>query len=206
MRTVYRYHTARRRGAKRHHALPVRAGAGQIKLAEHDFINFSPTFLSLCMVVARDVPIGSPLLTCAEPPSLVRTLMPRLVASHDGVQEEGLPVFLTGLHPFYPLRRCCCPLCGWRRRRYCVRVVSGPARCLHTCWRMYPAHHWPQSQLRAVPRGEPIELGHMYNIIVTADDGTVSCYCKEYGYRALVSAQAHLSHAVEVCDTDGGAS
>ena len=77
----------------------------QIKLAEHDFINFSPTFLSQCMVVARDVPMGSPLLMCAEPPSLVRTLVPHLVASHDSVWEEGLPVFLTGLHPFYPLRQ-----------------------------------------------------------------------------------------------------
>ena len=45
---------------------------------------------------------------------------------------------------------------------------------------------------------DTIELGHTYNIVVTADDGTVSRYCKVYGYRALVSAQAHLSHAVEV--------
>ena len=48
---------------------------------------------------------GSPLLTCDEPHRLVRMLVPRLVASHDSVREEGLPVFLTGLHPFYPLRQ-----------------------------------------------------------------------------------------------------
>ena len=109
---------------------------------------------------------------------------------------------MTSCKPSF--ERCCCPLCGWRRRRYCVRVVSGPARCLHTCWRTYPAHRWPQSQLRAVLRGEPIELGHTYNIVVTADDGTVSRYCKEYGYCALVSARAHLSHAVEVYVTPMG--
>ena len=57
------------------------------------------------MVVVRDVPMGSPLLTCTEPPSLVRMLVPCLVASYDGVREEGLPVFLMGLHPFYPLRQ-----------------------------------------------------------------------------------------------------
>ena len=84
---------------------PCEVVQAQIKLAEHDFINFSPTFLSQCMVMAMDVPIGSPLLTCVEPPSLVWTLVPHLVASHDGVREEGLPVFLTGLHPFYPLRQ-----------------------------------------------------------------------------------------------------
>ena len=53
---------------------------------------------------------------------------------------------------------------------------------------------------------DAIELGHTYNIVVTADDGTVSSYCKEYGYRALISARAHLSRAVEVyvIPTGGG--
>ena len=36
------------------------------------------------MVAARDVPMGSQLLTCAEPPSLVRMLVLHLVADHDG--------------------------------------------------------------------------------------------------------------------------
>ena len=64
--------------------------------------------------------------------------------------------------------------------------------------------HIAGHNLNFVPRGEPIELGHTYNIVVTADDGTVSRYCKEYGYRALVSARAHLSHAVEVYVTPMG--
>ena len=51
---------------------------------------------------------------------------------------------------------------------------------------------------------DTIELGHTYNIVVTADDGMVSRYCKEYSYRALVSARAHLSRAVEVYVTPTG--
>ena len=39
---------------------PCEVVQAQIKLAEHVFINFSPTFLSQCMVVARDVPMGNP--------------------------------------------------------------------------------------------------------------------------------------------------
>ena len=41
-------------------------------------------------------------------------------------------------------------------------------------------------------------------IIDTADDGMVSSYGKEYSYRALVSARAHLSRAVEVYVTPTG--
>ena len=100
--TVHRYHTVRRRGARGTTPYPCEVVQAQIMLAKHDFINFSLTFLSQCMVVARDVPMGSPLLTCAESPSLVWTLVLRLVASHNSVREDGLPVFLADLYPFYP--------------------------------------------------------------------------------------------------------
>ena len=54
---------------------------------------------------------------------------------------------------------------------------------------------------------DTIELGHMYNIVVTADDGTVSRYCEEYGYRALVSATGPpVPCSRGLYDTDGGAS
>ena len=189
---------------------PCEVVQAQIKLAEHDFINFSPTFLSQCMVMARDVPMGSPLLMCAEPPSLVRTLVPRLVASHDGVREEGLPMFLTGLHPFYPLRQQCAVAA--------VHYVDGDGGVLVCEW--FPGlhdactraavctQHIAGHNLHFVPFREAnhyaIELGHTYNIVVTADDGTVSHYCTEYGYRTLVSARAHLSRAVEVYVTPTG--
>ena len=137
---------------------PCEVVQAQIKLAEYDFINFLPTFLSQCMVVARDVPMGSPLLTCAEPPSLVRTLMPRLVASHDGVREEGLSVFLTGLHPSIPSVSNVQLLLSmtWMATE-AFSCASGFRACMMPArgWRMYPAHRWPQSQLCVVLRGEP---------------------------------------------------
>ena len=154
--------------------------------------------------------LGNPLLMCTEPPSLVWMLVPHLVASHDGVREEGLPVFLTGLHPFYPLRQ--------KLAVAAVHYVDGDRGLLVCEW--FPGLHdactraGVQTQhiaghnLNYVPfreaNHEAIELGHTYNIIITADDGTVSRYCKEYGYHALVSAQAHLSRAVKVYVTPTG--
>ena len=130
---------------------PCEVVQAQIKLAEHDFINFSPTFLSQCMVVVRDVPMGSPLLTCAEP-SLVRTLVPRLVANHDGMQEEGLPVFLTGLHSFYPLRQ--------QRAVAAVHYVDGDGGVLVCEW--FPGLH--DSRTRAGVRTQHI-CGHNLNFV-----------------------------------------
>ena len=51
---------------------------------------------------------------------------------------------------------------------------------------------------------DTIELGHMYSFVFIADDRTVSRYCKEYGYCALVSARAHLLCAVDVNVTSTG--
>ena len=151
--------------------------------------------------------MGSPLLMCAKQPNLVWTLVPHLVASHDGVREECLPVFLTGL---LSLRQ--------QRAVAAVHRVDGDGGLLMYKW--FPGLHdacmciGVQTQhmaghiLSFVPFREAnqdaIELGHTYNIVITADDRTVSCYCKEYGYRALVLARAHLSRAVDVYVTPMG--
>ena len=121
-------------------------------LAKHDFINFSLTFLSQCMVVARDVPMGSPLLTCAESPSLVRTLVPHLVASHDSVREDGLPVFLADLYPFYPLRQ--------QRAVAAVHYVDGNGGFLVCEW--FPGPHYACT--RAGTRTHHI-AGHNLNFV-----------------------------------------
>ena len=104
------------------------------------------------MVVARDVPMGSPLPTCAESPSLVRTLVPRLVASHDGVREEGLPVFLTGLHPFYPLRQ--------QRAVAAVHYVDGDGGVLMCEW--FPGLQDACTQLVYVPSTSLATISTLY--------------------------------------------
>ena len=89
-------------------------------------------------------------------------------------------MFLMGLHPFYPLRQ--------QRAVAAVHYVDGDGG-VHVCEWFLGLHdacmrsgvrteHIAGHNLNFVPFREvnhdAIELGHMYNIVVTADDGTVS--------------------------------
>lgn len=176
------------------------------RLKDHEFENFTSTFLNACIPLAQ-LPAESPLLLSADPRGQLRDLLRCRGALQQAILDKGLPSMVTGGKRVFALRQGENPVVA-------VQYVDGDGG--HIISNKFPGLHdyltrqglCPQPVVTLDFHGytllpfreqhhDAIELGHEYQV-KSNKSSTLPTHSTGYiplGYDALVAARGNLSRA-----------
>ena len=179
------------------------------RLKDHEFENFTATFMAQCRKLAR-LPHYSPVLRSCEPQSQLRDLVNQCDKWKDEVVKQGLPGLASGHVPVFPLQEGESPVEAVQYSDgdggYLVaNLFPGLATYLDERDTCPPRLQLPPTDYSLLPFREQhhdaIELGHVYEVEVDPPppaSSTVRLPREEFGYEALVAARGALSRAVRL--------